>query len=262
MDRDGRVTGEPGNICTPFPRVRPTRKAAITANSQNSHRVVSYRIRVSNSLEGQIAPQHRRHSPRRRNRSHGVAGNARLTASIAVVLFVLLAAEGFTILKIGPLLKAHVFIGMLLVPPVILKISSTFYRFVRYYLNDPSYRHKGPPPMVLRMLGPALVVITVVLFATGIAMLYLKGSSLQTMLFLHKASFVLWFCGMTIHVLGHISETARLAPRDFVLRSRHKVRGANARNAALLVSLVIGVVLGAALIGRVPEVFLHLFGGR
>jgi len=175
-----------------------------------------------------------------------------------VVLLVLLAAEGFTILKIGPLLKEHVFIGMLLVPPVALKIATTFYRFARYYLGNPNYRRKGPPPMILRMLGPVLVVLTVILLGTGIALLYTRGSLLQTVLFLHKASFVLWFCGMTIHVLAHIGETAKLAPRDFVARTRRKVAGAGSRNIALLVSIALGIALAAAVVGRASDYFVHL----
>ena len=208
-----------------------------------------------------MTPKRRRHARTADARPRSVAGNARLTGTTAAILLILLAAEGFTILSIGPLLKAHVFIGMLLVPPVALKIGSTFYRFARYYLNDPSYRKKGAPPVVLRLLGPALVAITVALFATGIALLYVKGSLLQTVFFLHKASFVLWFGGMTIHVLGHIGETAKLAPRDFVRRTRRKIKGAGTRNIVLLTTLGLGALLGIALLGRVPW-FLSNFIGR
>lgn len=41
---------------------------------------------------------------------------------------------------------------------------------------------------------------------------YPAGPSLrQELLTLHKASFVLWFIAMTVHVLGHLTDTARLA---------------------------------------------------
>jgi hypothetical protein len=53
-----------------------------------------------------------------------VAGNARLTAANAVVLLVLLAAEGITILRVHQLLSPHVFIGMVLIPPVLLKVPA------------------------------------------------------------------------------------------------------------------------------------------
>jgi hypothetical protein len=54
-----------------------------------------------------------------------VAANARLTASNAVVLLALLAAEGVTILRVRALLTPHVFIGIVLIPPVLLKVAST-----------------------------------------------------------------------------------------------------------------------------------------
>ncbi|MGH9114660.1 MAG: hypothetical protein ACRDWW_02405 [Acidimicrobiales bacterium] len=74
---------------------------------------------------------------RRTAADQGVESNSRLTASNAVVLLVLLAAEGATLLSVRSLLTPHVVIGMVLVPPVLLKIGSTGWRFVRYYRGSP-----------------------------------------------------------------------------------------------------------------------------
>lgn len=177
-------------------------------------------------------------------RTGGVAGNARLTATNAAVLLVLLAAEGVTVLRVRSLLSPHVFIGMLLVPPIVLKMASTGWRFVRYYLGTPSYRRKGPPPALLRLLGPFVVVLTVVLFASGIGLLYAPAGWQGRLLFLHKAGFVLWFGAMAIHVLGHALDTAKLAPRDWYRRTRRQVAGAGARQWGIAVSLVLGLSLG------------------
>jgi hypothetical protein len=180
-----------------------------------------------------------------------VEANARLTGSTAAVLFVLLAAEGLTIVRVRSLLSPHVFIGMLLVPPVVLKIGSTSYRFIRYYLGSPSYRRKGPPPPVLRLLGPFVVALTLVVFASGIALLLVRPSLRPTFLFLHRASFVLWFGAMTIHVVGHLVDTASLAPRDWMRRTRRDVAGAGARQWALVSSVAVGALLGFLLLGQV-----------
>jgi hypothetical protein len=51
-------------------------------------------------------------------------------------------------------------------------------------------------------------------------------SWLPLLLKVHKASFVLWFGAMTIHVLGHLGEVFRLAPRDWLRRTRRDVTGA------------------------------------
>jgi hypothetical protein len=171
------------------------------------------------------------------------------------VLFVLLAAEGLTLLRVQSLLTAHVFIGMLLVGPVLLKIGSTSWRFVRYYRGAPAYRRKGPPPLSLRLLGPFVVVLTVVLFASGVGLVVGPHALRPALLFAHKASFVLWFAAMAIHVLGHLVDTARLAPLDWVRRTRRDVAGASARQWALATSLVLGAVLGAVMLG--PAAHYH-----
>ena len=180
-----------------------------------------------------------------------VESNARLTGGVAAVLFGLLAAEGVTILQIRGLLPEHVFIGMLLVPPVLVKTASTGYRFVRYYLGTSAFRRKGPPPALMRLLGPFVVLLTFAVLATGIALLLVGPSLRGPMLTLHKASFVLWIVVMTVHVLGHLAETARLAPRDWMRGTRRQVTGAGARQWAIAASLVAGVLLGLLLLGRV-----------
>ena len=183
--------------------------------------------------------------------SQGVEANGRLTASTAVVLVVLLAVEGVTILSIRRLLSPHVFIGMLLVPPVLVKIASTTYRFVRYYTGSPDYRRYGPPMLVLRLLGPVVVVTTVVVFGSGIALLLAGPTWRSSLLFLHKASFVLWFGAMAIHVLGHLADTASLAPGIFSAARRRDVAGAGLRQWTIAGSLVAGVFLGLLLLGHV-----------
>jgi hypothetical protein len=177
-------------------------------------------------------------------------GNARLTSTIAAVLLVLLAIEGVTVLHVGSLLTLHVFLGLVLIPPIALKIASTGYRFARYYSGSPAYRRKGPPPTLLRLLGPLVVLLTVALFASGVALLFATPGLRSSLLTIHQVSFVLWFAAMTIHVLGHIRETAALAPRDFYWRTRAQVKGAGPRQWLLAASLLLGVLLATLLVGQ------------
>jgi hypothetical protein len=200
-------------------------------------------------LPGRPAQQPARRAERRADA--GVAANARLTASNAVVLLVLLAAEGVTILRVRELLTPHVFIGMVLIPPVLLKVASTGWRFARYYRGTPAYRRKGPPPLLLRLLGPVVVILTVVLLASGVGLLLVGPSWLPLLLKVHKAGFVLWFGAMTIHVLGHLAEVFRLAPRDWLRRTRRDVTGAAPRQWLIAASLVAGAMLGFLLLSHV-----------
>ncbi len=193
--------------------------------------------------------------PSRRARL-GVQANARLTGSTAAVLLVLLAAEGVTILRIGPLLSAHVFIGMMLIPPVLLKAGSTLYRFTKYYLGAPAYREKGPPAWLLRALGPLVVVLSLTVLASGVALLFCSGTLRQDVLLLHKASFVIWFGVMALHVLGHARDTARLAPLDWYGRTRRQVAGAGLRQWTIAAALAVGFMLGALFLGRASQFFV------
>lgn len=177
----------------------------------------------------------------------GVEGNSRITGGAAAILLALLAVEGATIPLIGQLLGPHIFIGMLLVAPVALKLGSTGYRFVRYYSGTPAYVRKGPPPIILRLLGPIVVLTSVMLFATGIALL-VAGPPSNTLILAHKVSFILWFGAMTIHVLGHVLEIPSLAMPDW---RRHggreaELAGSGARVVLLLGSLALGLALALA----------------
>jgi hypothetical protein len=197
----------------------------------------------------EYVPLHRRRRGRTEATDQGVESNARLTASLGAVLFILLAVEGATILRVRSHLSIHVFVGMILIPPVVLKIGSTGWRFVRYYVGAPAYRVKGPPPLLLRLLGPVLIVLTLVVLGSGVALMVAPHDLRSRLLFVHKASFVLWFGAMTVHVLGHILETARLAPLDWARRTRAQVGGASARMWAVAASLVIGCLLGLVMLG-------------
>ncbi len=181
----------------------------------------------------------------------GVEANARLTGTTALVLLLLLAAEGYTILRVGAHLTLHVVIGTILVPPVLLKVGSTSWRFARYYLGSPDYRRKGPPPMLFRLLGPIVVALTLAVLGSGIALLLGPSSLRQELLLVHKATFILWIGAMAIHVLGHFVETMQLAPKDFYWRTRSQVRGAGKRQWALIGSLCIGVLLAVAVAPKV-----------
>jgi hypothetical protein len=77
--------------------------------------------------------------------------------SIAAFLVVLFALEFLTLLDLRDLLSVHMIAGLILIPPVLLKLGSTGYRFARYYTRSPAYREKGPPFLPLRLMAPVLV---------------------------------------------------------------------------------------------------------
>ena len=86
----------------------------------------------------------------------------------------MLLAEAATLLNVGALLRVHAFIGMLLVPVVVVKLASAGWRMVRYYAGSEEYVLRGPPQALIRVVvAPVLVASTLILFGTGIALLAL-----------------------------------------------------------------------------------------
>ena len=143
----------------------------------------------------------------------GSDGNEQLTAIVAMLLLVLLAVEGATLLNVSSLLTVHAYVGVLLVPVVAVKLASTGWRMLRYYLGGEEYVRRGPPHIVLRALvAPVLVVSTIILFATGVGLLALDQTE-GPLVGLHKASFFVWFWTTAFHVLTKMLRVPQALPQ-------------------------------------------------
>jgi hypothetical protein len=202
-------------------------------------------------------------SPAPEARGGGVDGNERLTAATAVVLIVLLAALGVTILSIGPLIWWHVLLGMVLIPPVLLKLGSTGWRVLRYYAGTPDYVRRGPPLLPLRLLAPLVVVATLGVFATGVALIVV-GPGGGLLVGLHKATFVVWFLVTAVHVLAHLPRLPGLLAADWRRRPVSPVRRARGtiwRQLLLAAAIVAGAVLAVATV-RYAQPWVHWFAAH
>jgi hypothetical protein len=184
---------------------------------------------------------------RRRRLFGGVEGNEILTSAIAVVLIVLLIAEGVTVIHMDGLVTAHMFIGMVLIPPVLLKLASTGYRFFRYYTGSRPYREKGPPLLPLRVMAPVLVVTTLAVFTTGVVLLA-AGHKEGTVLEIHKVSFIVWLSVFAIHLLAYFPRMVRSLRAQWGSARRQVVPGAGLRAVLVTASLGGGVALALELV--------------
>jgi hypothetical protein len=193
-------------------------------------------------------------------RTGGPAGNVRLTAWLGMLLLVLFLAELVTLLDVRGLISWHLAIGVLLIPPALVKTGSTGWRMVRYYAGHRQYRRAGPPPLALRILGPLVVLSSLAVLGSGLALalvgptasrrslLDVLGRHLDAVM-LHKAAFVV--CGVVtgLHVLARLFPALRVTMlRD---RSGHGVAGRSGRLAVLVLTMAVAaatavLVLGAA----------------
>jgi len=180
----------------------------------------------------------------------GTDGNEQLTTVTGAILIVLIAVIGFTIPQLRQFILVHLFVGMLLIGPVMLKLASTGYRFVRYYAGNAAYRAKGPPQLILRLIGPIVALSTVGVFATGIALLIVGPSHRDPWLLLHKVTFIVWVVFTSLHVLLHLPALARAL--GIGRRGREQradaAPGTLGRWIAISGALVAGLVLAIVLI--------------
>jgi hypothetical protein len=184
----------------------------------------------------------------------GAEGNERLTALTGALLLVLFAAEGVTILSVHQLITLHFFIGMLLIGPVVLKACAVLHRFLRYYTGAQEYRRKGPPAPLLRVLGPVVMITSVSVIGTGVMLAVTGPGDMGAWFFLHKASFVLWFCAMTVHVSAYVWRLPRLIAADLTgragSRAHELLAGRQARWLLLTASVLAGLLLAMLTVHR------------
>ena len=174
-------------------------------------------------------------------------GNERLTAAAGVLLLVpILVVLATILLGVHTFMSIHVFVGLALIPPVLLKMASTGWRFARYYTRSRAYVALGPPQLAMRLLAPLLVAATVILFSSGVAMGVLHGHALQTARRLHGPASVVWLLLIGVHVLVYLRRALTSSNEDLRSVTRGEVRGATWRGCTLAAALLVGLVVGAA----------------
>src|SRR5437763_7423314 len=181
-------------------------------------------------------------------RRSGVVGNERLTALAGAVLLVLILVELVSVVNLHALLPIHVFVGVLLAGPLVVKLGSTGYRFLRYYTRSPAYVRRGPPRLPLRLLAPLLLVTTLVVIGSGIGLVVTGPAQAGLLLPMHNLSVLVWLSMIAIHVFAYIWRTPHLVADDWSKPS--------GRSPAPGRGLRLGVNLGALLAGAVAAILL------
>ena len=191
----------------------------------------------------------------------GPAGNAQLSAWTGLLLLALFLAEMVTLLDVRGLVSWHVAIGVLLIPPALVKTASTGWRIVRYYAGSRPYRLAGPPPLLLRVLGPVVVVSTLAVLASGVALIVIGTRASQAGVFtvagrpvdplaLHKATFVVWAAATGLHTLARLVPALQLTVLSRA-RTRSAVAGGRRRAATLVTAMVAAVAVTVVVMGAV-----------
>lgn len=189
-------------------------------------------------------------------RTGGPKGNARLTAWLGLLLLVLSLAQLVTLLDVRGLITWHLALGLLLVPPALVKTATTGWRLARYYGRVAVYRRAGPPPLLLRLLGPLVVASTLGVLGTGLALAALGPERDRSLLFsalgqdvspltLHQVTFIAWAAATGLHLLGRFVPALRLTVLDGVPVPGAAWRGSAVAGVGVAAAVTTELVLGA-----------------
>jgi hypothetical protein len=204
-------------------------------------------------------------------RTGGPAGNARLTAWLGLLVLIVSVAELVTLLDVGGLIRWHVGIGIALTALALAKIGTTGWRMLRYYAGSADYVTAGPPPLLLRLLGPFVVLSTLGVLGTGFALIAIGRSASERTWFsfagqqissitLHQAFFVLFAVFATLHVLGRFVPAAVLVSgRTRIGGARTAVAGRALRFATISGGMVAALVAVTLILPTVADWNHHVF---
>lgn len=182
--------------------------------------------------------------------SGGPAGNARLTSWAGLALLVLIVAELVTLLDVSGWIRWHVGVGIVLTALALVKTASTGWRIVRYYTGSASYGAAGPPPLLLRLLGPVVIVSTLGVLGSGYALIAIGQRATERALFtvlgyqvspltVHQGLFILFAVATGLHLLARFAPAVLLAGGHAAPAA---VPGRAARTGVLVASTLAGVL--------------------
>lgn len=182
------------------------------------------------------------------NRQHlAVLRNERLTALAGGILFVLFLIDMVVTANLRQSILVHIFIGTLLAGPLAVKMTSVGYRFFRYYAKSPAFVEKGPPNIWLRLLAPFLIVLTLTLFLSGLALVLVGPSHAEVFRLIHAGSAALWLPLIVVHVYAHIRQVPKSLRQEWSQRSRSQLTDRVKRLRINIIALVAGAIAAVAL---------------
>ena len=199
--------------------------------------------------ESPVRPSGQSHtSEDKGDKQSAVIGNERMTALAGAVLLVLILVEFVSAAILRSLLSIHVFAGVLLAGPLIVKLGSTGWRFLRYYTGSPAFVRRGPPHLALRVMAPLLISTTLVVIGSGIGLMVTGPRSAGPLLPLHGFSVLVWLPLFALHVFAHAWRVPCLVTDDWSKPTgKGNVSGRGLR---------LGMNLGALLAGAVAAILL------
>lgn len=186
--------------------------------------------------------------------------NSRLTAILGLTLLILFALQVVTVLPgVRSVLTWHVVFGLILLPPVGLKLTSVTWRMVSYHRGRDGFRRHHPTAAGAAGSGP----VPRRAHRDPAGQWYhparrVPGWAQSPALLVHQVSFYAWLAAVVVHVVPHFLQAVHLASRDWARRVGGARRAAGRRGAVVAASLAAGALLAALLPAGASDYLQHV----
>jgi len=174
-----------------------------------------------------------------------VTGNLILTSHAGLIILFALVLLYLSGLAFTPLRPVHFALGFALIPILVVKLASTAWRAISYYVRRGAYRAAGAPWLLPRLIAVPLAIAAVVATASGVV-LWAQGTDHGTWAAIHTDSVI----ALGIVVLVHLAVYMRKALRASATSLAATV--VNRPEKVIVWALLLALAAGAVATGLEP----------
>lgn len=178
-------------------------------------------------------------------RTPQVMGNLILTSHAGLIILFALLLLYLSGLAFTPLRPVHFALGFALIPILAVKLASTSWRAISYYLRRGAYRAAGPPWVLPRLIAVPLAVAAVLATASGVV-LWSEGTDHGIWAAVHTDSVIALGVVVLVHLAVYLRKALRASAKSLAAAA------VNRPERVIVWALLAALVAGAIATGLEP----------
>jgi len=178
-------------------------------------------------------------------RTPQVIGNLILTSHAGLIILFALVLLYLSGLAFTPLRPVHFALGFALIPILVVKLSSTAWRAISYYVHRDAYRAAGPPWLLPRLIALPLAFAAVLATVSGVV-LWAEGTDHGTWATIHTDSVIALGGVVLVHLAVYLRKALRASARSLAATA------VNRPERVIVWALLAALVAGAIATGLEP----------
>jgi hypothetical protein len=178
-------------------------------------------------------------------RAPQVMGNLILTSHAGLIILFALLLLYLSGLAFTPLRPVHFALGFALIPILAVKLASTSWRAISYYLRRGAYRAAGPPWALPRLIAVPLAVAAVLATVSGVV-LWSQGTDHGAWAAVHTGSVIALGVVVLVHLAVYLRKALRASAKSLATTA------VNRPERVIVWALLAALVAGAIATGLEP----------